>query len=174
MAKNSALKIAEQSSEKQWRKRNPTPLAHAATRMIFKAAVYGFLGAAALLAVYFSGVSLISGWAFAQSQFGQFWHFIVSLAVCFGIQIGLYTYLRNVIRQKNNAGGVLAVSGTTSTAAMLSCCAHYLVNILPIIGITGVVSIIGQYQIQLFWVGLVSNLCGILYILNKIGKFVRA
>ncbi len=142
--------------------------------MILKAAVYGSIGAATLLAAYFAVVSLISGWPFALDQFGQFWYFVISLAVGFGIQIGLYTYLRNAVRQKNSSGSILAVSGTTSTAAMLSCCAHYLANILPIIGAAGIISIIGQYQIQLFWIGLAFNLGGILYITSRIVKFVRA
>src|SRR3990167_11293507 len=123
--------------------------------MIAQSTLYGLVGMTALLAVYFSVVSLISGWPFTLSQFSQFWYFIVSLAIGFGIQIGLYSYLKSAVHQKNASGKVLAVSGTTSTAAMLSCCAHYLVNILPIIGITGIVSLVGQYQIQLFWIGLI-------------------
>lgn len=141
--------------------------------MIIKSAIYGFIGTAVLLAVYFSVVSLISGWPFALSQFARFWYFIISLAVGFGIQIGLYTYLKNIIHQKNSSGGILAVSGTTSTAAMLSCCAHYLVNILPVIGITGVISFVSQYQIELFWVGLAFNVAGIAYISRKVFIFHR-
>lgn len=33
--------------------------------------------------------------------------------------------LKNIIHKRNASGGVLAVSGTTSTAAMLSCCSHH-------------------------------------------------
>ena len=140
-------------------------------KFVFKSTIYGLMAAAALLAVYFSVVSLISGWLFALSQFAQFWYFIVSLAIGFGIQIGLYVYLKNAIHQKNASGGVLAVSGTTSTVAMLSCCAHYLVNILPIIGVTVIISVVGQYQVQLFWVGLAFNSAGIAYIARKVIKF---
>lgn len=136
--------------------------------MIFKSTIYGVIGAVALLTAYFFVVSLISGWSLALSQFGRFWYFLVSLAIGFGIQIGLYTYLRNVIHQKNGSGGVLAVSGTTSAAAMLSCCAHYLANILPIIGTIGAVSLISQYQVEFFWVGLVFNIFGIVYIGRKV------
>ena len=142
--------------------------------MIFKSAIYGLIGTAALLTVYFSVISLISGWSFALYQFSRFWYFIISLAIGFGIQIGLYIYLRHAVRQKNGSGGVLAMSGTTSTAAMLSCCAHYLVNILPMIGAAGVVSLIAQYQVQLFWVGLLFNLGGIVYMVSRIVKYKRA
>lgn len=136
--------------------------------MIFKAAIYGLIGATALLTVYFSIVSLISGWPFALIQFSQFWYFIVSLAIGFGIQIGLYAYLKTAVYRKNASGGVLAVSGTTSTAAMLSCCAHYLANILPILGVAGVISLINQYQVELFLVGLAFNIFGMVYIGRKV------
>jgi P-type Cu+ transporter len=141
--------------------------------MIMRPALYGIAGTTALLGVYFSIITLVSGWTFAMNQFLQFWYFVVSLAVGFGMQIGLYTYLKNAVHKPNSSGKVLAVSGTTSTGAMISCCAHYLVNILPVIGVTGFVSIISQYQMELFWIGLLFNVAGILYIGNKVMKLHR-
>lgn len=141
-------------------------------KIIIKSAISGFLATIVLLGIYFSVVTFVSGWPFALEQFLKFWYFILGLAIGFGIQVGLYVCLKNIIRQ--NAGrGVIAVSGTTSTVAMISCCAHYLANILPIIGITGAISLIGQYQIQLFWFGLLANLIGIIYIGNKIRQSLK-
>ncbi len=132
----------------------------------------GFLATLALLVIYISIVSFVSGWNFAQSQFRQFWYFIITLAVGFGTQVSLYTYLKNAIKQ-NASPRVLAVSGTTSTAAMISCCAHYLVNLLPILGAVGVITVISQYQVQLFWVGLTFNFAGIVYMVNKVYRFSK-
>src|SRR3989338_438159 len=135
-----------------------------------KSELKGVAGATALLSVYFGVVSFISGPAFAAEQFYRFWYFILGLSLGFGVQIGLYSYLKAAIRQKASRG-VLAVSGTTSTAAMISCCAHYLANILPVIGTAGIVSIIGQYQIEFFWAGLAFNIAGIIYIGRQVIKF---
>jgi Cu+-exporting ATPase len=121
-----------------------------------------------LLAVYFGVVGLISGMGFALDQFAKFWYFIVALALGFGIQVGLYTCLKNLAGRHGASGKVVAVSGTTSTAAMVSCCSHYLVNILPVVGVTGFLTVVAEYQIELFWVGLVFNAAGILYILPKV------
>ncbi len=134
----------------------------------------GVMATLILLIIYSIVVSLVSGYEFMLDQFSQFWYFTVSLAIGFGIQVGLYTYLKNAIRNNHASGRVLAVSGTTSTAAMVSCCAHYLVNLLPILGAIGVVTVISQYQIQLFWVGLVFNFVGIVYMLNKVNKFSKS
>ena len=53
----------------------------------------GLTAAFILIVVYFIIVSLVSGWDFAQGQFAKFWYFIITLAVGFGAQVGLYTYL---------------------------------------------------------------------------------
>lgn len=127
-----------------------------------------------LLAVYVAIVSFVSGWDFMLDQFYQFWYFVITLAIGFGIQIGLYSYLKNAIHHQNTSGRVLAISGTTSTAAMISCCAHYLVNLLPILGTVGVVTVISQYQVQLFWVGITFNLVGILYMGSRVIKFSKS
>ena len=142
--------------------------------VIFSASVTGILGALALVGAYLLILTAVSGWDFTLDQFYTFWYFIVSLALGFGIQIGLYTYLRRAIHRGDASGKVLAVSGTTSTAAMISCCTHYLTNILPFIGIAGFVTVVAQYQIELFWFGLASNAAGILYIGNKVLKFWAA
>jgi Cu+-exporting ATPase len=125
-----------------------------------------------LLGVYIAIVSLVSGWEFMLDQISQFWYYVLSLAVGFGIQVGLYIYLKNAIKQ-NSSPRVLAVSGATSIVTMISCCTHYLVNLLPILGAVGIITIISQYQIQLFWVGLIFNLLGIIYMLNRVRKFLR-
>ena len=128
---------------------------------------------ALLLIIYFGVVSLISGMDFALDQFATFWYFILPLALGFGIQVGLYTYLKNLVGKHGASGKIVAVSGTTSTAAMVSCCAHYLTNILPILGVTGILAVIAEYQIELFWVGLVFNAGGILYVASKVIKAAK-
>ncbi|KKU03411.1 MAG: hypothetical protein UX99_C0018G0009 [Candidatus Amesbacteria bacterium GW2011_GWB1_47_26] len=128
--------------------------------------IKGLLATLILLAFYFTIVVLVSGWSFAQDQFRQFWYYVVTLAIGFGVQVGLYSYFKTL-------GKVLAVSGTTSTAAMVSCCAHYLVNVLPILGAVGIITVISQYQIQLFWIGLAFNFAGIGYMLYQVRNFTK-
>lgn len=141
------------------------------SQIIIGSTVKGLSAALILLSFYFAIVSLVSGWSFAQQQFRQFWYFVVTLTIGFGIQVGLYSYLRSMIR--NVSPKVVATSGATSTAAMISCCAHYLVNILPVLGVTGIITFISQYQVQFFWVGLVFNFAGIAYMGNRVYRFSK-
>lgn len=138
-----------------------------------KSILYGTLASLVLLGVYFVVLTLVSGWKFTLSQFTDYWYFIVSLAIGFGIQIALYQYIKNLVHSGQGMGKVIGVSGTTSTVAMISCCTHYLVNLLPILGVTGLVTFVAQYQVKLFWVGIFFNIAGIVYMLSKIIKLKK-
>lgn len=138
-----------------------------------KSILYGTLASLVLLGVYFVVLTLVSGWKFTLSQFTDYWYFIVSLAIGFGIQIALYQYIKNLVHSGQGMGKVIGVSGTTSTVAMISCCAHYLVNLVPILGVTGLVTFVAQYQVKLFWVGIFFNIAGIVYMLSKIIKLKK-
>lgn len=144
------------------------------TNNIAKPILYGTLASTILLGVYFAVLTLVSGWSFAQTQFADFWYFIISLVLGFGIQIGLYQYIKTLVHEGRGMGKVVGISGTTSTAAMISCCAHYLVNLIPILGVTGLVTFVAQYQVELFWIGLAFNIFGIVFISNKIIKFKKS
>lgn len=133
----------------------------------------GALAFVLLLGVYFLALTLVSGWAFARDQFAQFWYFILLLAVGFAVQVGLFVHLRELVARSKDAGAVIATSGATSTAAMVSCCAHYLANVAPVLGATGLVAFAAQFQVELFWVGLLFNLAGIAYVGSKVIKANR-
>jgi len=126
-----------------------------------------------LIAVYFGALTLISGWQFTLGQFAEFWYYIVPLGAGFGMQVALYSRMRQLLHQTQQARRVMAASGATSTAAMISCCAHYLVNIAPVLGATGLVTFAAQYQVEFFWVGLAFNAGGIIFIGNKLLKVTK-
>jgi len=128
----------------------------------------------ALLALYFGVLTLVSGWNFTVAQFSEFWYYIVPLAAGFGLQVALFLKLREVVSRAKEAGAVIAASGTTSTAAMISCCAHYLANAAPVLGATGLVAFAAQFQVELFWVGLAFNAAGVAYVGTKLYKASRA
>ena len=138
-----------------------------------KPVIFGFGAGFLLLVFYFSVLTLVSGWGFAQIQFFQNWYWIIGLSFGFGVQIGLFSYLRLRALHSQMSGKVVAVSGATSGMAMIACCSHYLVNIIPIIGISGLAAIIGQYQTEFFIVGAVLNIIGISYLINKLIKFSK-
>lgn len=137
-------------------------------------AAFGALAAGLLLAVYFGALSALSGWTETASQFSKFWFYILPLAAGFGVQVALYAWLRQLLQRSRDTGSVVAASGTTSTVAMVSCCAHYLANVAPALGATGLVAFAAQFQVEFFWIGLAFNAAGILYVATKLLAASRA
>ena len=133
-----------------------------------RSAAWGMFACAILIAVYFGLLTALSGWQFTVSQFRQFWYYIIPLSAGFGAQVALYVRLRELISRAHGTRTVVAASGTTSTAAMISCCAHYLVNVAPVLGATGVVAFAAQFQVEFFWLGLLLNAAGIGYIGSRL------
>lgn len=146
---------------------------HVNPRVLAVAAVAGVLASLAILGFYFGALTLLSGWPFTVEQFLDWWPYIVALSVGFGSQVGLFVYLRRALHGAVS-GKVVAATGTTSGAAMVACCSHYLVNLLPVLGATGLVTLGGTYQVELFWFGIASNLAGIAYIGRRVASFARA
>ncbi|MBI4280986.1 hypothetical protein HY628_02200 [Candidatus Uhrbacteria bacterium] len=139
--------------------------------MISRSIKNGLIGSLILLALYFAILSLLSGPAETVRQFKNSWYFIVSLALGFGLQVGLFSYLRQVVRRAPK--GMLAASGTASTLAMISCCSHYLANLLPLLATSGLAALISQQQIKFFWFGLIFNLVGLAILTNRVRRFTR-
>jgi P-type Cu+ transporter len=133
-------------------------------------ALQGATAAALLLAVYFAALTLVSGWEFTAGEFARYWYYVIPLAAGFGVQVALFARLRALVGTTKDSGTVVAASGTTSTAAMVSCCAHYLVNVAPMLGATGLVAFAAQFQVELFWVGLAFSLAGIAFMLDRVVK----
>jgi Cu+-exporting ATPase len=139
-------------------------------RSAYRPLLSGGLAAAAMLGVYFGVLSLLSGWDFTLSEFTRLWYLVLALALGFGIQVGLYAYLKQRLIRHHAARKVVTTSGATSTAAMISCCAHYVANVVPVIGATGLVTFVAQYQVELFWAGLAFNAGGVAFVVHRILK----
>jgi len=137
-------------------------------------ACFGAGAFAALLAIYFGVLTLISGWSFTLEEFTRYWYYLVPLAAGFGLQVALFLRLREVVSRAKQEGAVIAASATTSTAAMISCCAHYLANVAPVLGATGLVAFAAQFQVEFFWVGLAFNAAGIAFVGTKLYQASKA
>jgi Cu+-exporting ATPase len=128
----------------------------------------GLLATVFMLGVYVGVLGPLSGWEYTVTEFFRFWPYLIALAVGFGVQIGLYVSLKQQLAQHHGAGHMVAATGTTSAAAMISCCSHYLMNVLPVVGAAGAVTLVAQYQVELFWLGLAFNAAGIIFVGSRL------
>ena len=130
--------------------------------------LYGGLAASGLLAFYLGTITLAQGWPHAIQQLADDRWFVAAIIAGFGIQIGLFAYLRGLHTQMSS-GGVVASTGT-STTAMLACCAHHLVDILPLVGLSGAAIFLNAYKTPLLWLGIAMNVAGVLYMLRQVRR----
>ena len=102
----------------------------------------------------------------ALFQIKKYLILLILLVLGFGVQIGLYTYLKH----KNMVcSATMATSGGISSASMILCCSHYIVNVIPFVSIS-LANFLTKYTLQLLLFGILSNLIGILIMVIKINK----
>lgn len=99
----------------------------------------------------------------AIAQIKKYFVLLILLILGFGFQIGLFTYLRH----KNVIGCATTVtSGGISTTSMVLCCSHYLIAVIPFIGISALASL-SRYTFWFIMIGIISNIIGIIIMLYK-------
>lgn len=128
----------------------------------------GLLGAAALVATYLGIISLAQGFEHAMAQLAADAPFIGLISVGFGIQMTLFAELRTVDRRHRSAAAVTAAGTGTSTAAMLACCAHHLVDLLPLLGLSAAAVFLNAYKTPLLVLGIAMNVLGIIVLTRQL------
>ncbi|MBF8266289.1 MAG: hypothetical protein HW384_2153 [Dehalococcoidia bacterium] len=117
------------------------------------------LGAATLLLLIYVGIiTLAQGLSHAISQTRLLWYWVLALAAGFGTQAALYFYLRQGMKSKGATASV-ATSGGVSAGSMAACCAHHLSDVLLV-----------RFQVFFIVVGVVSNVVGIIIMLESIQR----
>lgn len=125
----------------------------------------GLAGSAFLTGLYFGLVS----WAESpQHALDLFWEerlIVIPIILGFGVQMALYTILKKrlfvPIQNAGPSGAITGASGTTSTLAMVACCAHHVADVLPILGLTAAAAFLAKYQTAFMIFGLGTTYIGI-------------
>ncbi len=133
-----------------------------------KPVLIGIFGSLILLLIYFGILTIANSFSHAIAQFIEMGYWIVALVAGFGIQVGLYSYIRTSMHAKTAiASTEIAATGGISTGSMIACCLHHLTDVLPIIGLSAAV-FLTEYQVLFMIVGILSNFVGITFMLGII------
>jgi len=133
------------------------------------AVLYGILAGLGLIIFYLSVVSLFQGIEFAFLNLKSLWYLIFPLVIGFGTQISLYTSIKHTAQMT----GTVAATGTISGGSMIACCSHFLLQMIPLVGISGLSLLIVKYQAWFLVIGILSNLFGISIMLRHKRKMVE-
>lgn len=133
------------------------------------------VGIGILAALLLGGVYLgIVSWAESPDHaFDLFWEdrlFVIPILLGFGVQAGLYSVLKLRLYVPDFTGELahgaapgtsVGAGGTTSTLAMVACCAHHAADVLPVLGLTAAATFLAEYQTAFLIAGIGTNLIGI-------------
>jgi hypothetical protein len=129
----------------------------------------GLAGASILTGLYFGVMSWTEGFQVAWTLFWSDRWIVIPIIAGFGIQAALYAVLKFrlfvPVSGTGPSSALMGASGTTSTVAMLACCAHHVTDVLPILGLTAAATFLGRYRLAFMWAGLGMTLVGILVML---------
>lgn len=129
----------------------------------------GLLGTLGLLALYFLTMTLLTRSPQAAiEQFKNLWWIMLPLTAGFGIQLSLYTKLRQALQER--AKRFVTASGATSAVGMLACCTHHLTDVLPLLGLSAVSIFLTQFQIPILIFSLLMNITGIVLIKRRLNS----
>ncbi|MBF8267420.1 MAG: hypothetical protein HW388_928 [Dehalococcoidia bacterium] len=115
----------------------------------------GLLGGGFLVLLYLGIVTWAQGWDHALELLSQDRVFVAAIATGFGLQVGLYAYMRLVVHHEVRL-------------AMPTCCLHHVTDVLPLIGLSGAAVFLNDYRIPFMVGGLVVNGAGVIIMLRVI------
>lgn len=125
----------------------------------------GLGGGILLSAIYMGILSLAESPEHAIEFFWKDRWIVLPIILGFSIQVGLYVILKKrlfiPISNTGPSGVLSGTSGTTSTLAMVACCAHHVSDVLPILGLTAAAAFLAQYRTVFMLAGLGMTLVGI-------------
>jgi hypothetical protein len=126
------------------------------------------MASVALFAAYVLILTALESFGHAIQQFAQLWYLMAPLITGFGVQIGLFSYVRTESRRMASGGatGSVAASGGVSAGSMVLCCLHHVTDVLPLIGLSAAALFLAQYQVFFLVLGVLSNIIGIFMMLN--------
>jgi hypothetical protein len=130
----------------------------------------GLLAGSTLVGLYMGLVTLAQDSSHALELLWEDRYFVAAISSGFGLQAGLFVYLRRLIswHARGGAAAVTATGTGTSSAAMIACCAHHVADALPVLGLSGAAIFLSDYRLPVMAAGLGINAFGVFFMLRLV------
>ncbi|MDP2684328.1 MAG: hypothetical protein Q8P20_04670 [bacterium] len=139
--------------------------------IIIKSFIAGIVSIMMLAIFYFIVLTWVGGdWHHPWQQFLTVKYWMSLLFLGFGVQGGLFWYTKLVTKLKK-AKQVAATNAGISTITMIACCAHHIVDFIPILGLSALTIFLAKYQAYFLAIGVMFNIFGIFYMSRIILKY---
>lgn len=138
----------------------------------------GLAGMLFQFAIFFGVVSWAETPQHALDLIWQDRWLILPLFVGFGVQVALFTIVKKRLfipaltstPNHSTSATLTGAGGTSSTLAMVACCAHHVTDVLPILGLTAAATFLAKYQTAFMLAALFITYLGIGFMSSIIFK----
>lgn len=120
---------------------------------------WGAGASSALAGFYVVVLAWSGGWEHLFDQARTDWWLLVPIVAAFGTQVALTVELR----RRHHTHHLAATGAGTGASAvgMVACCAHHLVDLVPLLGAAGLAGFLFDWRIPLMAAGLAVNLVAV-------------
>ena len=124
-----------------------------------------------LLSLFLILLTLLNSFDAALERFAFRWYFYLPITAGFGLQVGLFSFMRKSLKENNAPASALVATGSVSSGTMALCCTHYIANLVPIMAVSGVSIFFTKYEVPFLVMGIFSNVIGISFMLYYIQNY---
>jgi CHASE2 domain-containing sensor protein len=128
---------------------------------------WGAGASGALVAFYVTVLWASGGREHLADQARTDWWLLVPIIVAFGVQVALTVELRH--RHRTHLAATTGAGTGASAVGMVACCAHHLVDLIPLLGAAGVAGFLFDWRIPLMAAGLAVNLVAVAVAVRRLG-----
>ena len=128
----------------------------------------GGIAAGALALFYVAVIVWASGAEHLRDQAAADWPWLAAIVSGFGTQVALLSELRRRHRAARTEQAAAGAGAGASAVGMVACCAHHIADLLPILGLSGAATFMGDWRIEFMAVGVAVNAIGIAVAANRL------
>lgn len=122
---------------------------------------WGALAGGLLAGFYVTVIAASAGWQHLADTVAEDWYLVLPLVLGFAVQVGLLAEVRRRHRAAHATALVTGAGAGTSAVGMVACCAHHLVDLVSLTGLTGTATFLTSQQRTLLWVALGATALGL-------------
>jgi uncharacterized membrane protein YhaH (DUF805 family) len=123
-----------------------------------RAARAAAIAAAGMAAFYAVVVGWSGGTEHLADQLRRDWWLVAPITFAFAAQVGVMVELRLRHAQHHALTPASGAASGTSAAGMVACCAHHLVELAPLAGLSGFATTLNDARVPLMLTGLALNI----------------
>lgn len=131
----------------------------------------GASAALGLALFYAAVVGSVGGLSHLREQATTDAPWLLLILAGFGTQVALFAELRRRRRLSAASGAAAGGGGAAAAVGMIACCSHHIVDLVPVIGLSGAAVFLTDYRTPIMLAGIAVNVLGVVAAARRLRRF---